>query len=87
MQEHIKHLLEQGEGLKVEFKTASGGVPKNLYETVCAFSNTDGGEILLDVTDAGEIQGIEKTLATQYKKTSSQQLTTEQKSILRFIYQ
>ncbi len=68
MQEHIKHLLEQGEGLKVEFKTASGGIPKNLYETVCAFSNTDGGEILLGVTDAGEIQDIEKTLVTQYKK-------------------
>ena len=58
--EKIKSLIAQGEGLKVEFKEAKGGFPQCVYETICAFSNTQGGEILLGVSDDGKITGISK---------------------------
>jgi len=43
----IKEILKQGEGLHCELKKASSSLPNNLFETICAFLNTDGGYILL----------------------------------------
>lgn len=68
MIEKIKALIAQGEGLKVEFKEAQGGVPKSIYETICSFSNTQGGEILLGVSDTGIITGINKEKSSQIQK-------------------
>ena len=68
MLEKIRNLLQQGEGLKIEFKEAQGGMPKSVYETVCAFSNTQGGEILLGVRDNGEVIGIAPNQICQLKK-------------------
>ncbi len=48
-----------GEGLHREFKEAGGQLPRSLFETVCAFLNTDGGTILLGVADDGTVTGIE----------------------------
>jgi ATP-dependent DNA helicase RecG len=48
---NLEKLLQQGEGLKVEFKTS-------LFETVCAFLNRKGGHLLLGVKDGGTIEGI-----------------------------
>lgn len=42
MIEKIRKVLSAGEGLKVEFKEETGGVPQNVYETVCSFSNSFG---------------------------------------------
>lgn len=71
MIEKIKALIAKGESLKIEFKAAQNGIPKSIYETICAFSNTQGGEILLGVTDDGEIIGIPETNIFQYKKDFS----------------
>ena len=68
MIEKIKALIAQGEGLKVEFKEAQGGLPKNIYETICAFSNTQGGEILLGVADDGSILGVNLSLLPQIER-------------------
>ena len=68
MLEKIRSLLQQGEGLKIEFKEAQGGMPKSVYETVCAFSNTQGGEILLGVKDNGDVVGIAPHQISQLKK-------------------
>ena len=35
----------------IEFKEARGDVPKNAYETVSAFSNTEGGSLVFGVRD------------------------------------
>jgi predicted HTH transcriptional regulator len=36
----IEHILQQGEGLKIEFKEATDHLPRSFYETVVSFSNT-----------------------------------------------
>lgn len=54
----IIKLIEQGEGVSVEFKTAKHNLPNNLFETVCAFLNHNGGHILLGVKDDGTVEGI-----------------------------
>lgn len=38
-QNEIQHIINKGEGLTVEFKTAKNQLPQNLFETVCAFLN------------------------------------------------
>ena len=58
MIEKIRALIAQGEGLKVEFKEASTAVPNTVYETVCSFLNTKGGDILLGVKDDKTVAGV-----------------------------
>ncbi len=64
----IKNIIYKGEGIRIEFKVSQNSLPKNLFETVCAFLNTKGGIILLGVNDNGEITGIEKNKVLQFKK-------------------
>ena len=50
-------LIEDGENIRVEFKKSTTEITKDVYDTVCSFSNRDGGIILLGVKDNGEILG------------------------------
>ncbi|GBE18518.1 divergent AAA domain protein [archaeon BMS3Abin16] len=59
VQLHLKHLLSMGEGLRVEYKEAKKTLPVNLFETVCAMLNRDGGDILLGVDDNGQVIGVD----------------------------
>ena len=54
MDNTLKNILDQGESLTLEFKSAFG---RETIETLCAFANTRGGQVLVGVTDAGEITG------------------------------
>jgi len=56
--ENIRHIIKQGEGLTIEFKRAKEHLPSNLFESVCAFLNRAGGNILLGVNDDKSIEGI-----------------------------
>lgn len=51
-------LIERGESHTVEFKKSTIDITKDVYETVCSFSNRDGGHIFLGVKDNGTILGI-----------------------------
>ena len=51
-------LIEDGENIRVEFKKSTTEITKDVYDTVCSFSNRDGGIILLGVKDNGEILGV-----------------------------
>ena len=43
----LKKLLVQGEGLNIEFKESRSKLNKDIYESVCAFLNRNGGYLLL----------------------------------------
>lgn len=58
----IDHLLKQKEGVELEFKEASIDLPGNLFETICAMLNRDGGDILLGVSDNGDVKGLDETV-------------------------
>jgi len=44
---NIPQLIENGEGISLEFKRARNKLPQNLFETICAFLNRNGGIVLL----------------------------------------
>jgi ATP-dependent DNA helicase RecG len=62
-------LIENGEGLTVEFKKSTQNLPDNLFETVCAFLNRNGGVILLGVSDDKTICGIDTEYVDSLSKS------------------
>ena len=54
----LRTLLIVGENLNIEFKRASDGPKADTFESVCAFLNTAGGDLLLGVADDGEVIGL-----------------------------
>ena len=60
-QDELIELLRAHEWRDVEFKEAQSAVPKNAYETVSAFANTEGGHLVFGVRKSGqemEIVGV-----------------------------
>ncbi len=53
----IERLIEQGEGLHLDFKFEVSDAPK-IARSLVAFANTDGGTLLIGVKDNGKIAGI-----------------------------
>lgn len=52
---------------------------KDVYETVCAFLNRHGGDIILGVEDNGNIIGIDKDKVNKIKKEFVSQVNNENK--------
>lgn len=82
--ERLQAGLESGEALALEFKKASGGLPKNLWETVSAFANTSGGWIILGIDESQQpmaIEGVPRApdlLQTFYNQSRNRQkISTE----------
>ena len=65
---NITKLLQQGEGLTVEFKRAKDKLPETLFDTICAFLNRNGGTVLLGVLDNGIINGVDPANAERMLK-------------------
>ena len=72
-------LIEQGESHVVEFKKSTTDITKDVYESVCAFSNRDGGHIFLGVKDNGKILGIQPDHIDQMKKDFITAINNENK--------
>lgn len=68
----ILELIAQGEHHTLEFKETLeydirqnqrvAGLAKNSLKTIAAFLNTDGGTLLIGVSDSGEVKGIARDL-------------------------
>ena len=67
MKDEALKKLNEGEGLTIEYKRAQNRLPKDLYETIVAFSNRNGGFIYLGVEDNGSVLGVEKSAISAMK--------------------
>jgi ATP-dependent DNA helicase RecG len=63
----LKNDISLGEGLHCEFKEARDQLPRNLFESIAAFLNTDGGIIFLGVGDDGSITGVDPSAVDSMK--------------------
>ena len=61
-------MIEHGESETVEFKRCGGQPGEDTFETVCSFANRRGGNILLGVTDDGEVIGVPKGSAVGIRR-------------------
>jgi len=52
----ILNLIKKGESATIEFKTS---FDQAAIETIAAFANTKGGHVIVGVTDAGKINGVQ----------------------------
>ena len=57
MSRYIQNLIDQGENQQLDFKFEISDARK-IARTLVAFSNTDGGKLLIGVKDNGKIAGI-----------------------------
>ena len=57
--EELKKLIKTGENGVVEFKRGRGGVPGDFWPSYSAFANTDGGVIVLGVTEENGVRVVE----------------------------
>lgn len=64
----LQNIISQGEGITVEYKKANKKLPDNLFETICAFLNRNGGEILLGVDDDKNVHGVDENVVEQLTK-------------------
>ena len=53
----IRERIEEGEGSRTEFKRGAGDLA-SVGRAICAFANSEGGVIILGVSDAREIVGV-----------------------------
>ena len=57
-EKELLEIIEKGECHTTEFKKSTTDITRDVYESICAFSNRDGGHVFLGVKDNGEILGI-----------------------------
>ena len=55
--QELKSILQQGEGLKAEFKESLSGIDKEIV----SFANAEGGRVFLGVNDSGKVKGVKTT--------------------------
>lgn len=64
----LQNIILQGEAITVEFIKTNKQLPENLFETICAFLNRNGGEILLGVDDDKNVLGVDENVVEQLSK-------------------
>jgi ATP-dependent DNA helicase RecG len=66
--ENLERLLQQGEGINIEFKQARRGLPRDVFESVCAFLNRQGGHLLLGASNDGQATGVDEAEADHLQR-------------------
>jgi len=67
-EQDIRTLLTIGENVVIEFKRAGNGPEHDTYETICAFLNRQGGDVLLGVENDGTVLGVPPKAAASMVK-------------------
>ena len=75
----LLEIINSGESVTVEYKKATNKLPNNLFETVCAFLNRNGGNIFLGVDDDGSIIGVDENSVKNMKKDFANLCNNDQK--------
>jgi hypothetical protein len=77
--DRIRSIIRKGESKKIEFKqtlsldikkkidTKAKYLEKSVLKTIAAFLNTEGGAVLVGVTDEGNIYGLHKEISKFHK--------------------
>ncbi len=55
---NIDTLIKKGEGIEIEFKTSLAELNKDVFESICAFLNSNGGHLFLGITNDGIVEGV-----------------------------
>lgn len=83
----LKLITRQRERRTIEYKEAWSELPGNLFETVCAFLNRDGGVIVLGAQDDGTItDGVNPRAIDQMLHTKLLILQASSKLVLLIIW-
>ncbi|MDG6249616.1 RNA-binding domain-containing protein [Methanocalculus sp.] len=69
--EELIYLIQSGESEVLEFKESAG---KNIHHEIAAFANSDGGKILVGVSDTGKIVGTNVKEAMERVTSSVQSI-------------
>jgi len=77
--EKLRELLNGGEGLTVEFKQSKIKLNKDVFESVCAFLNRNGGHLFLGVKDNGSVTGVDREAVETLKKNFVTSMNNPQK--------
>ena len=64
----IMEILSLGENITIEFKQSHNKLNKDVFESVCAFLNRNGGSLFLGVEDKGRIVGVSEDAIDKIKK-------------------
>ena len=78
-EQELSAVFSKGENRTVEFKKSIKEITKDVYETVCSFSNRDGGDIFLGVADDGTVLGVDPSCADKIKKNFVTSINNPQK--------
>ena len=65
---NLQSIINRGEGMTIEFKECRNRVSQNVFETICAFLNRNGGHLLLGVSDDKTILGVDEAAIESIKK-------------------
>lgn len=66
--DNLIKIIEEGENTNTEFKKSNACLPSNLFESICAMLNRNGGNIFLGVEDDGIISGVDEDKISTIKK-------------------
>ncbi len=76
MTPNLHDLIAQGEGSRLEFKRTIS-TSARIARTLCAFSNTGGGTLLIGVNDDGKICGVDSEIREMRKIEQATDLMVE----------